>query len=677
MAKEKMQMVDDDEIENVGIMSGFLDDIDDLMEEIEKEGQVEEGDDADMARILDRRPDSPEILMNNLRGDYRSIDARREELADRVGYNAAQQTPDEVLAMLQPIFAQQGIGALPMGGADVGALPMDAMTGMPPPGGMPPMDPAMMGMPPPAAQPMMDMPPEMMGMAPEGIASLPAEMPMQMARGGIVQRFQQGGGVGEDGDIPSIYQPSSTTTVTREFRDRAQNEVLDIMNQRPYDVPSLQESMESRIPLYESVLGGTNKQDMQSGMLFDIAQAALGYAGNVGPQGQPLRGSAASRLGAAFSAVPGQMGARSAAQQQQAQAVRLAALQAAEKDIQSVQEANLKLDQDRRDLVGKIATSTTTDSNIFGSGIQGRALSIVTNNHQAYRDGTLSPEEVSAFESAAQYLLTPSQHTDPLTGNIVLRPGGLPPLVREAIDQVGRFGDQTSSRNLTSEPAPSLNQNSISPEVRSALSVRPIEDNYNIPESRSLFNIADATGPLNAFKGLLFSTPVFNLLSTDDAPEIANKKAYVEAAKNFVVTAFQAGTAEFGNREREQLLNDIDAALAVIDTPDAYRERVYALDDRLQQLQSQNLAIYNDRNQTVADQRKAMERLNVIHETRVLVGVPLNAQNGNDPRLKQIILNNPVGTPFGIRYTTEGGGNQGVYQVTEEMKNRFAPPGAL
>lgn len=677
MAKEKMQMVDDDEIENVGIMSGFLDDIDELMEEIEKEGQVEEGDDADMARILDRRPDSPEILMNNLRGDYRSIDARREELADRVGYNAAQQTPDEVLAMLQPIFAQQGIAALPMGGADVGALPMDAMTGMPPQGGMPPMDPAMMGMPPPAAQPMMDMPPEMMGMAPQGIASLPADMPMQMARGGVVQRFQRGGGVGEDGDIPSIYQPSSTTTVTREFRDRAQKELLNIMNQRPFDVPSLQESMESRIPLYESVLGGTNKQDMQSGMLFDIAQAALGYAGNVGPQGQPLRGSAASRLGAAFSAVPGQMGARSAAQQQQAQAVRLAALQAAEKDIQSVQEANLSLDQDRRDLVGKIATSTTTDSNIFGSGIQGRALSIVTNNHQAYRDGTLSPEEVSAFESAAQYLLTPSQHTDPLTGNIVLRPGGLPPLVREAIDQVGRFGDQTSSRNLTSEPAPSLNQNSISPEVRSALSVRPIEDNYNIPESRSLFNIADATGPLNAFKGLLFSTPVFNLLSTDDAPEIANKKAYVEAAKNFVVTAFQAGTAEFGNREREQLLNDIDAALAVIDTPDAYRERVYALDDRLQQLQSQNLAIYNDRNQTVADQRKAMERLNVIHETRVLVGVPLNAQNGNDPRLKQIILNNPVGTPFGIRYTTEGGGNQGVYQVTEEMKNRFAPPGAL
>jgi hypothetical protein len=597
-----------------------------------------------------------------------------------------------VLAMLQPVFAQQGVAALPMGAADMGPLPMDALTGMPPPGGMPPggmppggmppaampMDPAMMGAPP-AGMPPMD-PAMMAQMPPEGIASLPMDQgampPMQMARGGIVQRFQLGGAAGEDGGIPSIYQPSSTTTVSREFRDLAQNELLDIINRRPYDVPSLQESMESRIPLYESVLGGTSKQDMQSGMLFDIAQAALGYAGNVGPQGQPLSGSAASRLGAAFSAVPGQIGARSAAQQQQAQAVRLAALQAAEKDIQSVQEANLALNKDQRDLIGKIATSTTTDSNIFGSGIQGRALSIVTNNHQAYRDGTLSPEEVSAFESSAQYLLTPTQYTDSL-GNIVLRPGGLPPMVQEAINEVGRFGDQTSSRSLTPEPAPSLNQNSISPEVRSALSVRPIEDNYNIPGSRSLFNIASTTGPLNAFKGLLFSTPVFNLLSTDDAPEIANKKAYVESAKNFVATAFQAGTAEFGNREREQLLDDIDTALDVIDTPDAYRERMYALDDRLQQLQSQNLAIYNDRNQTVAEQRKAMERLNVIHQTRVLVGVPVNAPNGTDPRIKQMVLNNPVGTPFGIRYTTEEGGPQGVYLITQEMKDRYAPPGAL
>jgi hypothetical protein len=328
MAREKMQMVDDDEIENVGIMSGFLDDIDELMEEIEKEGQVEEGDDADMARILGRQPDSPEILMNNLRGDYRSIDARREELADRVGYNAAQQTPDEVLAMLQPIFAQQGIAALPMGGADVGALPMDAMTGMPPPGGQPPMDPAMMGMPPPAAQPMMDMPPEMMGMAPEGIASLPADMPMQMARGGVVQRFSQGG---------AAANATQELSPLEEFMAR--------QGQTPVDPMSRAREL---TPEYQELLGISDRGATQAQMLFDIAQAALGYASNVGPDGQPLRGSGAARLAGATRALPGQLGARAAAMQDDQTRARLAALQQAQDEREATIASNTALSAEQR-----------------------------------------------------------------------------------------------------------------------------------------------------------------------------------------------------------------------------------------------------------------------------------------------------------------------------------------
>jgi hypothetical protein len=113
MAKnqKKMQMVEDDEVENVGIMQGFMDDIEELMEEI-AEAEMSGGEDQDMAKLMDRRPDSPEVLMNNLRGDYRSIDARREELADLVGMSAAVETPDDVLALLQPVLAQQGIEAL-------------------------------------------------------------------------------------------------------------------------------------------------------------------------------------------------------------------------------------------------------------------------------------------------------------------------------------------------------------------------------------------------------------------------------------------------------------------------------------------------------------------------------------------------------------------------------------
>ena len=87
------------------------------------------GQDEEMAN-QDRNPGDPEILMNNLRGDMRSIDARYMELANMVGEQAAQETPPEVLALIQGQLAMQqapaGIGGLP------GAPTPDQL-----PGGMP------------------------------------------------------------------------------------------------------------------------------------------------------------------------------------------------------------------------------------------------------------------------------------------------------------------------------------------------------------------------------------------------------------------------------------------------------------------------------------------------------------------------------------------------------------
>ena len=96
------------EAKNSGIMSGFEDDINDT-------------DDEDEMTPMERTPQNPEIMMNTLRGDMRSTDARYMELAQMVGEEAAMETPPEVLAMLQEHFAmmqqpQGGIGALPQGG---------------------------------------------------------------------------------------------------------------------------------------------------------------------------------------------------------------------------------------------------------------------------------------------------------------------------------------------------------------------------------------------------------------------------------------------------------------------------------------------------------------------------------------------------------------------------------
>jgi hypothetical protein len=107
------------EASNSGIMSGFS-----MPEEMPEEDDYAEED---------RSPRDPEILMNNIRGDMRSVDARYMELANMVGEQAAQETPPEVLAFIQAqlSLAQQppaaGIGALP------GAPTPDQLPGAPAP----------------------------------------------------------------------------------------------------------------------------------------------------------------------------------------------------------------------------------------------------------------------------------------------------------------------------------------------------------------------------------------------------------------------------------------------------------------------------------------------------------------------------------------------------------------
>lgn len=135
---------------NVGIMQGFEDEMDDEME-----------DEMEESSPMSRTPQNPEILMNNLRGDIRSIDARYLELAQMVGEDAAMETPPEVLAMLQGQLGAQaqtppvpagGIGSLQQADQGAAAPPMmpPGMEGAPPfpPGGAEQAPPTPDGMPP-------------------------------------------------------------------------------------------------------------------------------------------------------------------------------------------------------------------------------------------------------------------------------------------------------------------------------------------------------------------------------------------------------------------------------------------------------------------------------------------------------------------------------------------------
>ena len=167
---------------NTGIMAGFEDEMDDM--EMQDEMQ-------DEMLPMERSPQNPEILMNTLRGDMRSMDARYMELAQMVGEEAAMDTPPEVLAMLQDHFAmmqqpQGGIGGLPQGEAMM-PPPMQgdpaAMQGAPMPMG--PEQMPMGGAPMPMDQGQM-MPPGGGGMQPP-FPQGAEQAPQNFALGGLAQ----------------------------------------------------------------------------------------------------------------------------------------------------------------------------------------------------------------------------------------------------------------------------------------------------------------------------------------------------------------------------------------------------------------------------------------------------------------------------------------------------------
>ncbi len=360
--KDKMM----DDYENVGIMQGFLDDVGEEEDELEEE---ENSDDATAAKMLNRRVDSPEILMNNLRGDMRSVDARREELADLVGYEAASETPDSVLAMLQPVLAQGGgIGALPQSGP-MAQGPQPPMP--PPPGGA-------MGAPPPGAPPLPpggaapppggDMaallaaagPPPGGGGAPGGPMigpdgqPIPPEglPPIRMKDGGLVQRFQDGSD--EEGVTP--YDERSTAAgmlYSPEMTQAAQMAAMSSLFQRPQEVPTLERAMQARLPEYERLLG-PDREATKANLMFDIAGAALNFASNRGPRGEALRGSPMSRLAGAFSNLPAAIQKRVNDIETTQRQLKLLALQAGEKDRDEIQQINTKLASEKRAVLNTI-----------------------------------------------------------------------------------------------------------------------------------------------------------------------------------------------------------------------------------------------------------------------------------------------------------------------------------
>jgi len=678
--------------ENVGIMQGFADMLDE--DEMEALKGAEEKD-YDTASMQERTPKSPEILMNNLRGDMRSIDARVEELADLVGYNAASSTPTEVLALLQPVLAaeaQKGIGSLP--GAGLGQTPQGAMPpGMPP--GMPPAAAPDMGAMPPGMPPGMDMPPvpntSPAGMPEGGIASLMAgtggsQEPVQMAAGGLVQRFQAGST--EEGVTPAEGS-SMVGSYSPEMISQARNEVMTFLSRRPLAVPDIAAETQKRVPLYEKVLG-IDRNVSQGQALMDIAQAAFNYAGNVDEQGRPLRGSGISRLARAVAPLPGRLGARVAEQAKADQAIKLTALQATEKDIQDIRAQNAKLIETQRKAWADIAKSTTVSP--FGSGKEGKILQYFTQLAPDYGSGKTTPEQDRIFETAIKdYTQRQEVETvDPVTGNKSIRVirNELPSFVTTALNARAQLtklttgkdgapptgesrtrpqgsgttapaaaapaGDSTAPANA-SNVRPMPTQSGGTPPEEAGTSQGQQIPNYTRadplqvkPQTQSYFTTAQptmfgasfrGTGVPSAIGSAAYRLPLIG--PSIGSREMAEARDYLENTVGRVNRAI-ATNPRFAEGERVQIQKQLDLMPGIIDNPTAYRSRLFVLDDFLIQLQDESLRNTFNQQLTLEQRKQSREKATDIHGLRELIGSPLRIYSADDPRLQTL----PPNTPF-------------------------------
>ena len=301
---------------------------------------------------------STEELINAFRGNEMPLEARRDELAGYVGEGDADQTPESVLAMVQPVIMMTEEGAMNSG---IGNL-MQQLTG----------DIDMMteaGAPTDMGQGVGSL---MMAGAPE----VPA--PQNFREGGAVQKFSVGGGAAalasEASKAYKAFQPLFSELINQEERAArdAEREAFD-----------------------------------RSQFFLSAARGGLRLA-----QGDPeVSGSFVSQLASAaeptvaeMAQIAAQAQARKDARRKEDRALDAAAMQAAISSAQTERQAEIASQAAAQAFQNKAFLELTLEqirqgAGGLGTGEGAREDAFLVRNAQAFADGTLSEADLARFET--------------------------------------------------------------------------------------------------------------------------------------------------------------------------------------------------------------------------------------------------------------------------------------
>ena len=257
-------------------------------------GPAPEGIEAAFAQQMSQKVDSAgntEQLIDAIRGNDKPIQARYDELSQYVGQQDAHQTPETVLALVQPTFLMTEQGVMESGIEQL--LQQIPPTGDPAMGSPPPMaPPPSMG--PPGGPPQLAMgpPPTDQGVGAllgPGMSPPPPPPQMMAAVGGAVKKLQGGS--------------TSTSTAGEEFWALGGDEPegwREWGKEEEEEISRLAELFGEDYQTIKEIMAPTEQQNRlaRSQLFFDAARAGLNLAANRDSQGRPLYGSTASKFAA-------------------------------------------------------------------------------------------------------------------------------------------------------------------------------------------------------------------------------------------------------------------------------------------------------------------------------------------------------------------------------------------
>jgi hypothetical protein len=272
--------------------------------------------------------------------------------------------------------------------------------------------------------------------------------PQGFAYGGMVepQHFRGGGDVDDESfDSGSGEGAGSAGRFSPEIMRAAQERMAQMLSGQARAVPSLEQAMTARRPQYERLLSRDTDEFIRTQMLMDLAQRGFGFAANVDEQGRPLRGSFASRLSGALRTTPASMAALGAQRRKEQQAIELAALQAAEKDVEGARGAasregttrdRLLMDVLKADARAAADAEKAAGASIFGKGDWQWRVINAPGLLEAWSQRQTTPEQDALVDSALTVLKTPrvETRTDPVTNQpyTVQTPALIPDFVKRA-----------------------------------------------------------------------------------------------------------------------------------------------------------------------------------------------------------------------------------------------------